>query len=177
MFVFSVSKFSFVVQNRASQIMEWTGEKLLQLLPIAVSVGLPLYMYFRSLKEKRAEANKEVKVELTTEILADGSSIRKEQGERLKDEQARYDKVVTIVEQLRDEIIELKGNVVDFRAEVKELKFVNNTQALDKKKLEDENDKLRAENVLLENEIRDLRTRVGDLETQVKNLMERERSG
>ncbi len=157
--------------------MEWPVEKLFQLIPIAVSVALPLYFYFRTNREKKEAENRDDASELTTEILADGSSIRKEQSVRLKEEQARYDSVVVVVENLRKDIHGLKDSIVDFRAEVKELKFVNNTQALDKKKVEDENDKLLAKNVLLENEIKDLRARVEELEEQVKTLIEREKSG
>jgi len=157
--------------------MDWTPEKLLPFVALAFSVAMPLYLNFRTSREKKAAEDKEDATELTTEILADGSSIRKEQSVRLKEEQARYDAVVVVVGNLRDEISDLKGNIVDFRAEVRELKFVNMALTREKQEIEEENDKLLAEKVLLENEIKDLRARVGDLETQVKNLMKREKSG
>lgn len=157
--------------------MEWTLEKLLQFSPLLVAGALPAYIYWRNRKDKQELEEKDVKLELTSEILSDGSTIRKDLRQMLKEEQNRYDKVVTIVEQLRDEIIDLKSLVNDFRAEVKELKFVNNTQAVDKKKLEEENEKLRAEKILLQNEIKDLRARGGGFRNAGENLIERERSG
>lgn len=157
--------------------LEWMIEKLFQFSPLLGAGALTLYTSWRNRKDKKESEEKDDKKELTTEILADGSSIRKEQSERLKAEQARYDRVVVVVENLRKDIVDLKGSIVDFRGEVKELKFINMTLTREKQEVEEENDKLRAEKVLLQNEIKDLRARVGDLEMQVKTLIEREKSG
>ncbi len=130
--------------------VEWALEKFLQFSPLLVAGALPLYLNWRNRKDKQKTEEQGSKSELTSDILADGSSIRKEQSERIKEEQVRYDKIVMIVEQLRDEVVDLKSNIIDLRAEVKELKFVNMTLAQEKQQLEDKNDKLMA--------------RIGDLE-------------
>jgi predicted nucleic acid-binding Zn-ribbon protein len=146
--------------------MEWTGEKLLQLLPIAVSVALPIYVYFRTQRDKRTAENREGKSELTSDIVADGTSIRRDLRAMLKDEQARSDKFEGWLVAARDDIQDLKSKVNN-------LAFMKITLEREKKQIEQECTELIAEKAVLENKIRDLLARVGDLEKQVKTLLER----
>lgn len=91
--------------------MEWILEKLLQFSPLLVAGALPSYIYWRNRKDKQLESERGERGELTSDIVEEGSSIRKDLRTMLKEEQLRSDNRDKVIENLRSEIYDLKGTI------------------------------------------------------------------
>ncbi len=89
--------------------MEWTLEKLLQFSPLLFSGAFAVFVYWRNRKDKKIETTRSERGELTSDIVEEGTSIRKDLRAMLRDEQARSDLRDKIIEGLRPEIYDLKG--------------------------------------------------------------------
>lgn len=89
--------------------MEWIPEKLLQFSPLVFSGAFAAFVYWRNRKDKQTEIERGERGELTSGIVEEGTSIRKDLRAMLREEQARSDLRDKIIEGLRPEIYDLKG--------------------------------------------------------------------
>ena len=145
--------------------MEWWLEKLIIILPMLALGAWTVYVQRtqaaekkREAEEKRHQLQEQHATGVTSNILADGTSIRRELVDQLKDERARSDKFESWIEALRSEVNDLKSKVNN-------LSFLKFT-------LENENEELKVENARLHDTVENLTARVVHLEAQVKEFGE-----
>lgn len=137
--------------------MEWLTEKILQIIPMLLLGGWTVYVFRQNRKDKQADANREISAVSTSAIVADGTTLRKDLREMLKDEQNRSDKIEEWLRAAQKDISALQIQVNNLL----------NTKTL----LEQEKGALTEQKETLEQEVKDLRGRVLELEREVRELI------